>query len=118
MTGLLQASIRAETATQVLDAVASVTADPSPSQLTFMLAFEYFPINKVIAVPRDAMAFENRTTSQNVMVSCSWDSHDSITPEDGLKIAREKVYTVAHLIAGFERDAKAAETRAYGNYCK
>ncbi|KAI5117034.1 hypothetical protein M0805_002250 [Coniferiporia weirii] len=118
MTGLLQTSIRAETATQILDAVVSASADPdsAASQLALMAAFEYFPINKVITVPRDATAFENRTTSQNVMVNCSWGSHETLTPEEGLMTGRAKVHAVVRLIAGFEKDAEAAETRAYGNY--
>ncbi|KAI5124786.1 hypothetical protein M0805_005420 [Coniferiporia weirii] len=109
MRGVLQSSIRPETATEVLDKVAEVTADS-----TFQVAaiFEYFPLDKVNAVPKNAMAFDNRTTSQNVLVNCIWDEH---TPENS-KTGRDKVYAVSDLITSFEKDLEVSEARAYGNY--
>ena len=73
---------------------------------------EFFPLQRVNAVPNDATAINNRSFSNNALTTCIWLDN---TPENQ-KIGKANVYAIIDLIKSFVKDSDMAVKRSYGNY--
>ncbi|PPQ79510.1 hypothetical protein CVT25_003392 [Psilocybe cyanescens] len=75
------------------------------------ILYEYFPLQKINSVPRDATAFR-REFASSVLVNLTWDN----SVEDRTQEARKHSYELASLISRDGKDMTTAETLGYSNY--
>lgn len=94
MTGVRQTTYSAESVKKSLDIIVETFKD---TKTTVSLHWEFFPLNKVNAVPRNTMAFR-RVTSQGVFFVLQWDGDSVLSPSFD-SAEREKMTDKARVVA-------------------
>ncbi|KAH9482486.1 FAD-linked oxidoreductase [Psilocybe cubensis] len=75
------------------------------------ILYEYFPLQKINSVSRDATAFR-REFASSVLVNLTWDNSTG----DRTQEARKHTYELASIISRDGKDMTTAETLGYSNY--
>jgi hypothetical protein len=78
---------------------------------TGAIIYEYFPLEKINSVPKNATAFRRELVS-SVLVNLNWDQKVQDRSEEGRKYAHE----LAAIIAGDGSDLTNSESLGYSNY--
>lgn len=73
--------------------------------------YEYFPLDKVNAVPRSATAFR-REMVNNVLINISWDGQAGDHTEEARTLSHE----IADIINSAQSDMTVSESAGYSNY--
>lgn len=75
------------------------------------ILYEYFPLQKINSVPRDATAFR-REFASSILVNLTWNN----SVQDRTQEARKHSYELASVISRDGKDMTTAETLGYSNY--
>ncbi|KAF9482454.1 FAD binding domain-containing protein [Pholiota conissans] len=81
------------------------------SKFQAAILYEYFPLNNVNAVPRNATAFR-REMVNNVLINLTWDRSGQDHTEEARKISHD----IADIILSPQSDMTKSEILGYGNY--